>query len=84
MLPNIRAGLIVGLLLTFAAAFTEYVITNIFLTGQYQTLKIYMYRLMNTNGNAASVLTIIFFLFLGVIALILIKLVSNQKRAKKE
>lgn len=84
VLPNIRAGLIVGLLLTFAAAFTEYVITNIFLTGQYQTLKIYMYRLMNTNGNAASVLTIIFFLFLGVIALILIKLVSNQKRAKKE
>lgn len=84
VLPNIRAGLMVGLLLTFATAFTEYVITNIFLTGQYETLKIYMYRLMNTNGNAASVLTIIFFIFLGIIAFILIKIVSSQKRSTKE
>lgn len=84
VLPNIRAGLLVGLLLTFAGGFTEYVITNIFLTGQYETLKIYMYRLMNTNGNAASVLTIIFFVFLGIIAFILIKAVASQPRTTKE
>lgn len=80
ILPNIRSGL----LLTFATGFTEYVITNIFLTGQYETLKIYMYNLMNTNGNAASVLTIIFFIFLGIIAFILIKTVAGQPRTTKE
>lgn len=72
IVPNIKAGIFVAMLLTFTAAFGEYVLTNLLLGGNFETLKIYMYRLMQSNGQASSVLTTIYFLFLAVISLILI------------
>nr|WP_252894716.1 ABC transporter permease subunit [Liquorilactobacillus satsumensis] len=79
ILPNIRSGVLVGMLLTFTGAFSEYVVTNIFLGGEFETLKIYMYRLMSVNGNAGSVLTIIYFGFLMIISFLLIKTVHGKK-----
>lgn len=80
VLPNIKTGLIIATLLLFATGFGDFVLTNLFLGGNYVTLKIYMYRLMQVNGNAGSVLTIIYFIMLSVLSLILIK---TTRKAKK-
>lgn len=80
ILPNIRAGILVAMLLTFTSAFGEYVLTNILLGGNFETLKIYMYRLMQSNGQASSVLTTIYFLFLALVSIILIVIMQHYAK----
>lgn len=80
IIPNIKTGLIVATLLLFTSGFGDYVMTNLFLGGNYVTLKIYMYRLMSTNGNAGSVLTIIYFIMLSILSVILIKTTSKARK----
>ncbi|KRN97981.1 ABC transporter permease [Companilactobacillus kimchiensis] len=80
IVPNIKTGLIVSTLLLFSAGLGDYVITNLFLGGNYITLKIYMYRLMAVNGNAGSVLTIIYFIMLSILSAILIRTTSKAKK----
>lgn len=77
IMPNIRAGILVAMLLTFTSAFGEYVLTNILLGGNFETLKIYMYRLMQSNGQASSVLTTIYFVFLALVSLILVVIMQH-------
>lgn len=72
ILPNIKSSIFISMLLTFATAFGEYVITNLLLGGNFETLKIYMYILMQGNGQASSVLTTIYFVLLVVISAVLI------------
>ncbi|WP_125574336.1 ABC transporter permease [Levilactobacillus huananensis] len=83
IIPNIRAGVLVAMLLTFTSAFGEYVLTNILLGGNFETLKIYMYRLMQSNGQASSVLTTIYFIFLAFISLILILIMQHYSAPHK-
>jgi len=80
IIPNIKTGLTIATLLLFATGFGDFVLTNLFLGGNYVTLKIYMYRLMQVNGNAGSVLTIVYFIMLSDLSLILIK---TTRKAKK-
>lgn len=80
VLPNIRSGILVASLLTFTTAFGEYVLTNMLLGGDFVTLKIYMYQLMKTNGQAGSVLTTVYFLILAVISLIMTMVVRKNKK----
>lgn len=84
ILPNIKSGIFVAMLLTFTSAFGEYVLTNLLLGGNFETLKIYMYRLMQSNGQASSVLTTIYFLFLAFISLILILIMRHANTPSKE
>lgn len=83
ILPNIKSGIFVANLLTFTTAFGEYVVTNILLGGDFETLKIYMYRLMQSNGQASSVLTTIYFGILAVISLILILVIRKRSPKSK-
>jgi len=83
IIPNIRAGVLVAMLLTFTSAFGEYVLTNLLLGGNFETLKIYMYRLMRSNGQASSVLTTIYFIFLAFISLILILIMQHYSAPHK-
>ncbi|WP_119317083.1 ABC transporter permease [Companilactobacillus formosensis] len=80
VLPNIKTGLTIATLLLFATGFGDFVLTNLFLGGNYVTLKIHMYRLMQVNGNAGSVLTIIYFIMLSILSLILIR---TTRKARK-
>ncbi|EJF00523.1 ABC transporter permease [Liquorilactobacillus mali] len=84
VIPNIRVGMFIAMLLTFTSAFGEYVLTNIILGGNYETLKIYMYRLMQSNGQASSVLTTVYFFFLAVISIIMIAIMKRQGNKKVE
>lgn len=83
ILPNVKTGVFVAMLLTFTTGFSEYVITNIFLNGDYETFKIYMYRLMKANGNANSVLTVCYFGLLILVAIILMKLSGKDVKVGK-
>lgn len=80
VLPNIRSGLLVASLLTFTTAFGEYVVTNMLLGGDFVTLKIYMYQLMKTNGQAGSVLTTVYFLILALISLVMTTVIRKNKK----
>ena len=84
IVPNIKAGIFIAMLLTFTSVFGEYVLTNILLGGNFETLKVYMYRLMQSNGQASSVLTTIYFLFLALISLILILVTRSSRTTAKE
>ncbi|MCP9332928.1 ABC transporter permease [Lentilactobacillus hilgardii] len=84
ILPNIKVGIFVASLLTFTTAFGEYVITNMLLGGDFETLKIYMYRLMQSNGQASSVLTTIYFAILALISLVLVLIVQKGSSSKEK
>jgi putative spermidine/putrescine transport system permease protein len=52
------------------------------LGGNFETLKIYMYRLMQSNGQASSVLTTIYFAILAFISLVLVLIVQKGSASK--
>ncbi|WP_281165445.1 ABC transporter permease [Liquorilactobacillus sicerae] len=84
IVPNIKSGILISMLLTFTSAFGEYVITNLLLGGDFETLKIYMYRLMQSNGQASSVLTTIYFVFLALISLVMINIVYHESTKNRQ
>ncbi|MFT8328523.1 MAG: ABC transporter permease subunit [Oenococcus oeni] len=83
ILPNISVSVLVSTLLIFTTAFGDYVLTNLLLGGNYETLKIYMYRLMSTNGSATSVLTVVYFVFLVLMSVLLIWIENKGRERDK-
>ncbi|MFT8364190.1 MAG: ABC transporter permease subunit [Sporolactobacillus sp.] len=78
--PNIRIGIMVGSLLTFSAFFGEFQLTNMILGGQFETIRIYMLRVMQINGHLASAVVITYLLLLGLIGGCIVRLTHLQKR----
>ena len=85
ILPNILSGIIVSCLLSFSMLFGEFVMTNFLVGGRFETVQIYLKRLMDTSGHMASAIVISYFLFILIITSIAIKIskISSNKRKEK-
>ena len=85
ILPNILSGIIVSSLLSFSMLFGEFVMTNFLVGGRFETVQIYLKRLMDTSGHMASAIVISYFLFILIITSIAIKIskISSNKRKEK-
>ncbi|WP_100486320.1 ABC transporter permease [Sporolactobacillus pectinivorans] len=78
LLPNIRIGIMVGSLLTFSTFLGEFQITNMLLGGDFETIRIYMLRVMQINGHLSSAVVVSYFLLLLIISAIIVKITSHK------
>ncbi len=54
VLPNLRKGLMVALLLSFSFLFGEFVFANILVGTRYETLQVYLNNMRNSSGHFTS------------------------------
>ncbi|RLL46726.1 ABC transporter permease subunit [Oceanobacillus piezotolerans] len=80
ILPNIKLGLLITTLLIFSSFFGEFVLTNLLIGGNYETIRIYMLRRMNENGHLASAVMVAYFILLILISLLITYMTSNKRR----
>ncbi|MBA1241898.1 ABC transporter permease [Pseudomonas japonica] len=74
VLPNLRKGLMVALLLSFSFLFGEFVFANLLVGTQYETLQVYLNNMRNSSGHFNSALVISYFLFVLVMTWIATRL----------
>ena len=67
VLPNLRKGLMVALLLSFSFLFGEFVFANILVGTRYETLQVFLNNMRNSSGHFTSALVISYFLFVLVL-----------------
>ncbi|MBD1552799.1 ABC transporter permease [Pseudomonas typographi] len=67
VLPNLRKGLLVALLLSFSFLFGEFVFANLLVGTQYETLQVYLNNMRNSTGHINSALVISYFFFVLVL-----------------
>lgn len=67
VLPNLRKGLLVALLLSFSFLFGEFVFANLLVGTQYETLQVYLNNMRNSTGHINSALVISYFFFVLVV-----------------
>lgn len=83
ILPNIAPGLIIASLLSFSILFGEFVLGNMLVGGSYETIQIYLYRMMTVSGHIASATIITFFVIVFILSGIVLKLGQwSEKRTK--
>nr|WP_314267676.1 ABC transporter permease [uncultured Moellerella sp.] len=63
ILPNIRKGLLISLLISFSFLMGEFVFANILVGTRYETLQIYLFNMRQTSGHFTSALVMSYFLF---------------------
>ena len=74
VVPNIRKGLLVSLLIAFSFLFGEFVFANILVGTRYETLQIYLYNMRQTSGHFTSALVASYFIFTLILTLIATRL----------
>jgi putative spermidine/putrescine transport system permease protein len=67
VLPNLRKGLMVALLLSFSFLFGEFVFANLLVGTRYETLQVYLNNMRNSSGHFTSALVISYFAFVLVL-----------------
>lgn len=63
VLPNLRKGLMIALLLAFSFLFGEFVFANLLVGTRYETLQVYLNNMRNSSGHFNSALVISYFFF---------------------
>jgi putative spermidine/putrescine transport system permease protein len=79
VLPNLRKGLLVALLLSFSFLFGEFVFANLLVGTRYETLQVYLNNMRNSSGHFNSALVISYFLFV-----LLLTLAANRLNKDKD
>ncbi|MNJ44415.1 putative 2-aminoethylphosphonate transport system permease protein PhnV [compost metagenome] len=69
ILPNIMPGVTVSMLLSFSVLFGEFVLTNMLVGGQIETVQIYLYKRLSESGHLASTMAILYFTLILIISL---------------
>lgn len=68
ILPNMRKGIIVSLLLTFSILFGEFLLVNMLVGGKYQTMQMYINSIRTgVSGHFSSAVVTVYFLMIFVI-----------------
>lgn len=84
VLPNILSGIVVSSLLSFSMLFGEFVMTNFLMGSRYETVQIYLKRLMNNSGHLSSAIVISYFVFILIITTIALKISKSNSKLKME
>lgn len=61
VLPNLRKGVMVAVLLSFSFLIGEFVFANLLTGNSYETLQVYLYNMRNGSGHFTSALVISYF-----------------------
>lgn len=80
ILPNLRKGCTIAMLLSFSFLIGEFVFANLLVGNRYETLQVYLYNMRNGSGHFTSALVISYF----VVVLLLLTLLANAVGKEKE
>lgn len=83
IIPNVLPGLTVSILLSFSILFGEFVLTNLLVGGQFETIQIYLYRRMSESGHLASAVVICYFVLILLLSGFILSLSKWMFRAAK-
>ncbi|WP_114192434.1 ABC transporter permease [Edaphovirga cremea] len=67
VLPNLRKGGMIAVLLSFSFLIGEFVFANLLVGSRYETLQVYLYNMRNGSGHFTSALVISYFLVVLVV-----------------
>ncbi len=79
VLPNLRKGCMIALLLSFSFLIGEFVFANLLVGNRFETLQVYLYNLRNGSGHLTSALVISYFL-----VVLLLTLAANTVNKDKD
>ncbi|WP_409309666.1 ABC transporter permease [Pectobacterium sp. B1J-3] len=79
VLPNLRKGCMVALLLSFSFLIGEFVFANLLVGSRFETLQVYLYNMRTESGHFTSALVISYFM-----VVLTLTLVANALNRKKE
>lgn len=79
ILPNILPGILVSALLSFSILFGEFVLVNLLVGGNFETVQVYLYKKLNESGHIASAIVICYFLLISVLSAVVIKITQSKK-----
>lgn len=79
VLPNLRKGCMIAVLLSFSFLIGEFVFANLLVGNRFETLQVYLYNSRNGSGHFTSALVISYFL-----VVLLLTLVANSVNKGKE
>ncbi|SFG74895.1 ABC transporter permease [Sporolactobacillus nakayamae] len=82
IIPNIKKGILVSSLLSFSILFGEFTLTNLVVGGNYETIQIYLFRVMQVSGHISSAVVIAYLFVLSLLSLLII-LFTNGKKKKQ-
>ncbi|QGQ99912.1 ABC transporter permease subunit [Paenibacillus psychroresistens] len=74
IIPNVLSGLTVSILLSFSILFGEFVLTNLLVGGQFETIQIYLYRRMAESGHLASAVVICYFVLILLLSALILRM----------
>ncbi|KJR47727.1 ABC transporter permease protein [Desulfosporosinus sp. I2] len=85
--PNVLRGVISAALISVSVLFGEFVLANLLVGDNYETIQIYLYKLQKVDGHLANALVASYFMVILLMSLILIwmafrretKLTSDRK-----
>jgi len=79
VLPNLRKGCMIALLLSFSFLIGEFVFANLLVGDRFETLQVYLYNMRTGSGHFTSALVISYFL-----VVLLLTLVANMVNKGKD
>jgi putative spermidine/putrescine transport system permease protein len=79
VLPNLRKGCTIAILLSFSFLIGEFVFANLLVGNRFETLQVYLYNSRNGSGHFTSALVISYFF-----VVLLLTLVANAVSRDKE
>lgn len=82
--PNVLRGVISAALISVSVLFGEFVLANLLVGDNYETIQIYLYKLQKVDGHLANALVAAYFLVILFMSLFLIWLAfKNQEQHSK-
>ncbi|MDQ7093080.1 ABC transporter permease [Desulfosporosinus sp. PR] len=86
--PNVLRGVVSAALISVSVLFGEFVLANLLVGDNYETIQIYLYKLQKVDGHTANALVASYFLVILLMSLVLIWLAFRseekaQKRGRK-
>ncbi|MGV3128802.1 ABC transporter permease subunit [Staphylococcus sp. IVB6181] len=79
ILPNIKYGLTVTALLCFSILFGEFVLINLILGSNFETVQVFLMQNLKKNGHISSAIVVCYFILLMVITFVILKISTNKK-----
>ncbi|TCV92509.1 ABC transporter permease [Biostraticola tofi] len=79
VLPNLRKGCLIALLLSFSFLIGEFVLANMLVGNRYETLQVYLFNMRNGSGHFTSAMVISYFM-----VVLLLTWVANTVNKGKE
>jgi putative spermidine/putrescine transport system permease protein len=74
VVPNILSGIIISSMLSMGIIFGDFVVVNIIAGSSYQTVSMFLYKMIAQSGQTASVIIVVMFIVTLVLSLITFKL----------